>query len=247
MSKNIAIITGASSGLGREFVLQVAKRYPKLDEIWIIARRIDRLYELACNIEAPNAPHIVPLALDLCNKSDIVRFKRLLKFVAPNVYLLINSAGYGRLGSFIELEEDDQLGMIDLNCRALTQITYSCIPYMPSRSCIIQVASSAAFMSQKNFAIYSATKAYVDSFSLAIRRELAPLEINVTSVCPGPVETEFFQMADPEGKTAFYKEIVKADKTKVVRKALNDAARRKRRSIYGVAMKAFSVASRFAD
>ena len=130
--------------------------------------------------------------------------------------------------------------MAALNCVALTAVTRLVLPFMEPNSRIIQFASSAAFLPQPGFAVYAATKSYVLSFSRALNQELRKRKICVTAVCPGPVKTEFFDIAEETGnKIPIYKMIVMADPVKVVRKAIADAEAGKELSIYGAAMKAF--------
>ena len=133
--------------------------------------------------------------------------------------------------------------MIDINCRALTAVTKLCLPYISSNSRIIELASAAAFMPQPDFAVYAATKAYVLSFSKAINKELKPKKITVTAVCPGPVDTEFFDIAGKNVK--LLKRMVMAKPENVVEQAIKDAALGNELSIYGRTMKLAHVAGRF--
>ena len=232
--KNIAIITGASSGMGMEFVKQINEKYSKFDEIWVLARRIDRLNELskiACEGK------IRPFKIDLTDEKQLFEFSNVLAKENVAIRLLVNCAGYGICGDFSEGSYAQELGMIDLNCKALTALTYICLKYIPKRSVIVQFASIAAFVPQAKFAIYAATKSYVYSFSVALRKELKKRKISVTSVCPGPVATEFFEIADPNDNTMWYKKLVMVEAKDVVSKALQDAAKGKKNSIYGVPMK----------
>ena len=228
----IAVVTGASSGIGREFAIQISKRYGKLDEIWLVARRKEKMEELESQLKVP----VRIFAMDLCNNEDISQFKDYLVSLNPDIKLLVNSAGYGKVGRFDELNLDAQCGMIDLNCRALTMFTGICLPYISTHSRIINLASAAAFSPQPNFNVYAATKAYVLNYSRALNVELKNRKITVTSVCPGPVDTEFFDVAgDSEGKS--FKKNFRADVHKVVNQAIKDAALGNELSIYGTAMK----------
>ena len=189
---NVVIITGASSGIGREFALQLDAGLYTVDEFWLIARREERLEELAARLD--HMAKVIPM--DLTSDADMDHFRKLLKKERPVIRMLINSSGYGMMGNFNRLGRQEQLGMLDINCRALTDMTYACIPYMKRKSRIIMMASSAAFLPQPGFAVYAASKAYVLSLSRALREELGPEEIYVTAVCPGPVRTEFFEKAE---------------------------------------------------
>lgn len=238
--KKIAIVTGASSGMGKEAVIQISRKYGWLDEIWVIARRVERLEALREKAELP----LRILAYDLTNDHDMSNFRKLLKKEQPVVKLLLNVAGYGKIGEFSTGDYEQQVGMIDINSKALTAMTYLCIPYMKQKSRILEFASSAAFLPQPHFAVYAATKAYVLSFSKAIRSELKSRGITVTCVCPGPVDTEFFQVAEEQEKMARYKKRFLVDKEGVVAKALYDARKGKEKSVYGLPMKALMVASK---
>ncbi len=228
----IAVVTGASSGIGREFAIQISKRYGKLDEIWLVARRKERMEELESILRVP----VRIFAMDLCDEGDLEQFKEYLKELRPDIKLLVNSAGFGKIGRVDELDVVEQCAMIDVNCKALTMFTGLCLPYVSTHSRIINMASAAAFSPQPNFTVYAATKAYVLSYSRALNVELKTRQVTVTAVCPGPVDTEFFEIAgDSEGKS--FKKNFRADVCKVVNQAIKDAAFGNETSIYGAAMK----------
>lgn len=235
----IALVTGASSGMGREFAKQISARYSKFDEIWLIARRTERMEEIAAEIKLNSRV----ISLDLTNPEELQDFKQLLETQQPDIKLLVNCAGYGATGPCEEIDCDTQLGMIDLNCRALTAVTTLCLPYISSNSRIIQVGSAAAFIPQPDFAVYAATKAYVLSYSRALRTELKSRKISVTCVCPGPVNTEFFDVAGT--KVKFLKKMVMAEPEDVVEQAIKDATLGNALSIYGKPMKLAYIAGRF--
>lgn len=234
---NIIVITGASSGMGIEFALQLDNVFDSIDEIWLIARRKKEMLEVAQYMEHTTRV----LDMDLTDSAHMQRFKKLLKNEKPVIRMLVNCAGYGIMGDFSEGEIDGLLGMIDVNCRALTEMTHMCIPYMRKNSRIIQLASSAAFLPQPDFAVYAATKSYVYSFSRALARELAPRKIYVTAVCPGPVDTPFFDIAEKNGSTLAIKKLAIAKADKVVRQAIEDSFKKKERSVYGRLIKNFEV------
>ena len=131
--------------------------------------------------------------------------------------------------------------MVLVNCTALTAVTTMVLPFMPQNSRILQFASSAAFLPQPGFAVYAATKAYVLSYSRALNRELKSRKIFVTAICPGPVRTEFFDIAQTTGEIPLYKKVVMADPGKVVVKAVRDSIAGREVSVYGVWMKTFWV------
>lgn len=232
--RNIALVTGASSGMGKEFVREIAKKYKGLDEIWVIARRKDRLRELKKEIVGTR---VRMLPLDLTKEESFERLTKVFAKEQPDVRILVNASGYGISGPFEFQTEEDASGMVRLNCEALTRVTYLVLPYLRRGSFIYQIASSAGFAPQPGFTVYAATKAYVKSFSIALRQELSWREIKVTAVCPGPVKTEFFDRAYEQEEMKFYKKFVMADPKKVVRKAIRDARKNKAVSVYGMTMK----------
>ena len=224
----IAVVTGASSGIGREFVKQMGHFYRDLDEIWVIARREHRLLEL-------NQLSRVPIRIlegDLLEEEVYEKLEKLLQEEAPDIRMLVNGAGFGKSGTVEEILKEDsktQLEMIGLNC-------------LSRGSRIIQMASAAAFSPQPAFAVYAATKAYVLSFSRSLGAELKSRGIYVTAVCPGPVDTEFFQVSGQLENPL--KKLVKVKAQGVVRKALLDSRRGKDISVYGLPMKCAHTASK---
>lgn len=234
----IAVITGASSGIGREFAVQIPRLYKNLDEIWVIARRTEQLKKLERELPVPVR------IFDSDLKRDYVyeRIEKELERKRPNIRMLVNAAGYGKIGQFEHSNLDAQLGMIDVNMRALTKMTYLCLPYLQKGSRILQIASSAAFVPQPGFAVYAASKSYVYSFSHALSCELKERGIYVTAVCPGPVDTEFFDRAG--GVSGSMKMAVMEDANKVVKSALIDSVCRKPVSVCGCTMKAARAVSK---
>ena len=231
----IAVVTGATSGMGRESAIQLWEQFKGLDEIWAVGRRKDRLEQLKDLIGIP----VRVFSLDLTKETDCEILNAALKQARPQVKFLVNAAGFGKIGCVTELSVSDQTGMSGLNCTALTAVTAMILPFMPKNSRIIQYASSAAFLPQPGFAVYAATKAYVLSYSRALNRELKDREISVTAVCPGPVKTEFFDIAQTTGEIPLYKQFVMAKPDRVVKKAIRDSVARRELSVYGWAMKAF--------
>ena len=231
----IAVVTGASSGMGREFVRQLADRFNGIDEIWVIARRRDRLKELVSTVPV----HLRLFAVDLTDQKELMEFQYALEEENPDVKWLINSAGFGKIGPVGSINLADEAGMVDLNCKALCVVTHMVLPYLSGNSRIIQLASSASFLPQPDFAIYAATKSFVLSYSRALNEELKPRGIYVTAVCPGPVKTEFFDIAETTGEIPVYKRIVMADPRRVVKKAIRDSMMGRTVSVYGISMKAF--------
>lgn len=235
-----AIITGASSGMGREFAKEISRRYVNIEEIWVIARREQELLELKKEI---SHKRVIVFTLDLTKDEDLDKYREELKARKPEVCMLVNCAGYGKIGRFEEVGYEHNRGMVKLNCQALTDITYLTLPYVRRKGQIIQLASSAAFVPQPDFAVYAASKSYVLSLSRALNRELSDREIRVTAVCPGPVKTAFFDIAqeDTDRKLRRIKMLVMAKPEKVVKKALNDARNEKEKSVYGLTMQLFEL------
>ncbi len=233
----IVIITGASSGIGREFALQMDEYFTNIDEFWLIARSKDRLKELAK--EMKHSTRI--LAMDITKDAQLERLEDTLTEKEAKVCMLINCAGYGLMGPFAGQDREEALGMIRLNCEALTNITHRIIPYMQKNSRIIQLASSAAFLPQLDFAVYAATKSYVLSFSRALREELKGKGIYVTAVCPGPVDTPFFDIAEKTGTTLSIKKYTMVKPGRVVSLALRDSYRKRAMSVCSLPIQAFGV------
>lgn len=237
----IAVVTGASSGIGREFVRQIAVKYRTIEEIWVIARRADRLLELKHELETEKV-RIRPIVCDVADNDAINKYRDMLSELKPSVRMLVNAAGYGTIGRFEEITEQDNTGMCEVNCTALTRMISITLPYMNcERSNIINIASSAAFVPQPSFAVYAATKSYVLSLSTALNKELRGRGIAVTAVCPGPVDTEFFDIAERQHSVKLYKKIFRAKAPDVVRLALKDAYHSSHISVYSFTMKAFRV------
>ncbi len=234
---NIILITGASSGMGVEFALQLDNVFQNIDEIWLVARRKKEMLEVAQHLEHTTRV----LDMDVTNDEHIERLKEVLADERPVIRMLVNSAGYGIMGDFSAASIKDELGMIDVNCKALTQLTHLCIPYMRKNSRIIQLASSAAFLPQPNFAVYAATKSYVLSFSRALNQELRRRKIYVTAVCPGPVDTPFFDIAEKTGSTLAVKKLTLVRADQVVEKAIADSYHKRERSVYGGWIQSFEV------
>ena len=187
---NIAIVTGASSGMGKEFVLQLSQ-YVTVDEIWVIARRAAALEALQQEVTVP----VRPIVLDLCQQSSFDAYAALLEKEQPNVKLLVNAAGFGKFGSYHKVSLEDDLKMIDLNCKALVAMTRLTLPYMQSGSHVLQLDSLSAFQPVPYITTYGATKSIVLSYSRAMNVELRSKGIRMMSMNPGWVKTEFFDHA----------------------------------------------------
>lgn len=233
----IAVVTGASSGMGREFALQIPRLYRNLDEIWVMARRTECLKALEKQLPIPVRIFDGDMTWDYIFE----RFEQELCRQEARIRMLVNAAGYGKTGTFEGIDSKEQLGMISLNCYALTKTIQICLPYLSNGSRIINIASLAAFAPQPGFAVYAASKSYVYSLSQALGAELRAKGIAVTVVCPGPVATEFFVRSGTLPNP--FKEAATAAPEPVVRQALKDSVKRKRVSVYGTAMKGLRLLS----
>ena len=230
----IAIVTGASSGMGREFVKQVSKK-EKFDEIWVIARRKEALESLKKEVKAK----IRPITLDLQNPESFETYKKLLAEEKPEVALLANIAGYGKFGKYDEITLEDCLGMIDLNCKALVAMSQLTIPYMKRGSKILQLDSLSAFQPVPYLNVYGSSKSFVLSYSRALNRELKTKGIRVMSVNPGWVRTEFFDHATKSSNDAITYFNVMYDAKDVIKTAIRDLYHTKKDvSIHGFQIKA---------
>ena len=224
---NIAVITGASSGLGLEYAREVYNTRTDLDEIWVIARREDRLKELQSEL----GNKIVPVAFDITDSKAMANYVSLLKEKSATVKLLINNAGFGKLGNFDELSLEENAAMVRLNCEALTAMTSATLPFMTEQSEIINTCSIASFAPNTRMAVYSSTKAYVMSLSRALRVELKNRKINVIAVCPGPMDTEFLAVANiGKGDSKTFDMLPRVNARVMAVKSLK--ASRRRKSVY---------------
>ena len=203
---NIAIITGASSGMGKEFVIQADARY-QLDEIWVIARRTERLLELQDAVKTK----IVPLSLDLTKTESFETLKQKLEEENPNVKLLVNASGFGKFATFTESNIESNANMCDLNLKAMIMATQIVLPFIHEGGKIIEVGSLSSFEPVPHLSVYAATKAAVLSFTRALAHELKPKKIRALCLCPYWVKTEFFLRADEKEKMQKFDAMYEAD------------------------------------
>jgi uncharacterized protein len=191
----IALVTGASAGLGAGFARKLAAQKVNL---LLVARRADRLETLAAELQAAHGVKVFTLAEDLAAPGAAAR---VMAFCAANglvVETLINNAGFGLRGDFARLDGKRQSQMVQLNCIALMELCHAVLPGMIARKSggILNVASTAAFQPGPWMAVYYATKAFVLSFSEALHEEVKAQGVRVSALCPGPTDTEFFSVAD---------------------------------------------------
>ena len=233
----IAVITGASSGMGREFVYQL-DALEKFDEIWVIARRRERLEALASETRA----NIRPIAVDLTKEEGIEQYKRMLNVIKPHVAVLVNASGFGKFGAFTSLSLEDQQNMIDLNVKAYVALTHITLPYMGKTSRIYNLDSLSAFMPLPYMSIYAATKAFVLSYSRSLNYELKKRGIKVLAVCPGWVKTEFMDRVKTDDSIQYYFRLYTPEA--VVSKAISDMSKGHDVSVCGLATQAIVALSK---
>ncbi len=198
----IAIITGASSGIGAKFAEEL-KRQLGIDEFWFIARREQRMEELA---EALGVKAKI-IAADLCHDEGIEAIKQALREEKPQVRYLVNAAGFGDFGAFDELDETSIERMIDLNVKALVLITHAVIPYMVRGGRIIELGSGSCFTPLPYFNVYSSSKVFVLHYTKSLNYEIKKYGIKACCFCPGWVHTEFIDKALMDGKTTHPKKM----------------------------------------
>lgn len=184
---NIAVITGASSGLGMEFAKAVIEKYPNIDEFWLIARRKDRLETFEKKYKDRK---FCLLSLDLAEKTSFKALSELLNEKKPTIQILINNAGFEREGRFDTMPSKDILSMLNLNIMGMTMLNHVCIPYMPKNSFEVITGSVSSFIPVPNQAVYSASKAYVRFYAKALREEMKRKGINIFLFSPGNMDTE---------------------------------------------------------
>ncbi len=222
-----AIITGASSGLGREIARQMTDVFPDIECCWLIARREDRLETIAREMVGVET---VCMPLDLCDPVSFSTLSGRLAAEGPEVTLLVNCAGCGYLGLLGETDTALETRMVDLNVRALTAVTNLVLPYMPSGARILNVSSIASFCPNPRMTVYSASKAYVSSFTVGLGEELKRRDISVTAVCPGPMKTEFLDVGRIAGQSRTFELLPYCEQVQVAGGALRAA--RAGRTIY---------------
>lgn len=237
---NVAIITGASSGIGKEFAMQMDQGFSSIDEFWLIARKEAALKDIAGKLRHKSKI----FALDVTDGDQLKAISESLRSCKANVRMLINCAGVGLTGLFEEIPIEEQKNTVRLNCESITELTYQTLPYMQRNARIIMVCSASAFLPQPRFAVYAASKAYALSFSRALGRELRRKGIYVTAVCPGPVATPFLEKSQKNGKSYSWKKYFTAKPKDVASKALRDSIQKKEISVYGASMNLLMVAAK---
>ena len=241
MTERVTLITGASAGIGSELARMFAA---KGHRVALTARRADRLNELAGEIVAAGGaqPIIIPCDLEQSDAGDTIAGA--LTAAGVELEYLVNNAGFGVFGRAIKRDRSDQLGMIAVNIRALTDLTLRFADQLiRNRGGILNIGSIAGFLPGPGMAVYYASKAYVLSFSEAMRRELAPQGVRVTVVCPGPVLTEFQTRAG--FAPGFDSAVLKVSPAEVARQGYEGLMANKRAVLPGLGIKLVPFLLRF--
>ena len=221
--KKIAVITGASSGMGREFV-RTLDTFGRFDEVWAVARRKERLEALTASCPVRAVP------LDLSDQASLGIYADMLRDSGAEVGLLVNASGFGKFDAVMDTPLSENMNMVDLDCRALMAMCQITIPYMPEGAKIINIASVAGFQPIPCINVYAACKAFVVSFSRALNKELKG--IHVMAVCPFWTNTEFFDRA-VSSNIVVKKYVAMYQPEDIVKRAWSDAAKNKEISMYG--------------
>lgn len=226
--KKIVILTGATGGLGREFLKQILKE--DIDEVWAIARNKEKLDEL----RKQYGKKVVPVSMDLSDFSSIIELEARLKEQMPTVQYLINNAGLAKMGDYndFSLEEIDKT--INVNCKAPVMLSKLCIPYMKQGSKILNISSASAFQPNPYINLYAASKVFERSYSRALNVELKGTGIKSIAVCPGWIDTELL-IKEMNGKKVKFPGMVTAKR--VVAQAIKDAKKGKDMSVCSLYVK----------
>lgn len=228
MEKRIAIITGASGGIGREFTKLMMNE--KVDEIWAIARNREKLETLRTEL----GDKVIIIPKDLSNLSELRDIEKMLHEQNPIVAYLINNAGLAKMGEYNDFSQEEIYNTVIINCNVPVTLCTLCIPYMGRESRILNISSASAFQPLPYLSLYAATKAFERSYSRALNVELKGMGITATAVCPGWVDTDLL-MKEMNGKTVKFDGLVTPNK--VCKKALKDAKRGKDMSVCTIYVK----------
>lgn len=226
--KNIVILTGATGGLGREFLKQILNE--KIDEVWAIARNKQKLSDL----KKEYGEKVVPISIDLSDLNGIKQIENMLQEKKPHVEYLINNAGLAKMGKYNEFSIEEIDKTINVNCKAPVMLALICIPYMGKGSKIMNISSASAFQPNPYINLYAASKAFERSYSRALNVELYGTGITSTAVCPGWIDTELLQK-EINGKKVRFPGLVTANR--VVKQAIKDAKKGKDMSVCSLYVK----------
>ncbi|MBP3604856.1 MAG: SDR family NAD(P)-dependent oxidoreductase [Lachnospiraceae bacterium] len=226
--KNIAILTGATGGLGREFLKQLLNE--DIDEIWAVARNKQKLSEL----REKYGEKVIPISMDLSEMHSMEQLYSMLKENHPRVVWLINNAGLAKMGKYTDFSIEEIDRTINVNCKAPVILSQICIPYMGKGSKILNISSASAFQPNPYINLYAASKAFERSYSRALHAELAECKITSTAVCPGWIDTELLQK-EINGKKVRFPGLVTAEK--VAKQAVKDAKKGRDMSVCSLYVK----------
>lgn len=226
--KKIAILTGATGGLGREFLKQILKE--KIDEVWAIARNEQKLSEL----RKEYGERVIPMSIDLSKLQGIEQIKNVLDEKKPQVMYLINNAGLAKMGNYKDFDIEEIDKTINVNCKAPVMLAQICIPYMGKGSKILNISSASAFQPNPYINLYAASKVFERSYSRALNVELNGTGITSVAVCPGWIDTELLQK-EINGKKVKFPGMVTLDR--VAKQAIKDAKKGKDMSVCSLYVK----------
>jgi len=243
--ESTCLITGASAGIGAELARELARRG---HGVTLVARREDRLQELAAELRAKNDVRVEVRACDLADPGERANLHQQLEDLALTVEVLCNNAGFGSGAPFVSLERERELEMLRLNCEAVVDLCGRYAPAMltAGRGAILNVASTAAFQPLPGQATYAASKAMVLSFTEALHQELSSSGVAVTALCPGPVRTEFAEVAGMTGIEAATPKFVWATATRVAQAAIRGLERNDRVVVPGAINELGAIVGRHA-
>lgn len=235
MGKSIAIVTGASGGIGREFSRLLLEE--DIDELWAVARNERKLEALRDEL----GERIVVLSADLSSPDGLRAVEGRLRAEQPTVAYLVNNAGIAKMGSFDQFEVEEISATVALNCTALVALCRLCIPFMQRGSRVLNISSASAFQPTPYLNLYAATKAFELSYSRALNAELADMGVSVCAVCPSWVDTELL-MREVNGRSVSFPGLVAP--SKVAQKALRDARKGRELSVCPLYAKYLHVSSK---
>lgn len=239
MKKQIAVVTGANGGLGKEFVKLLAEQND-ISEIWAIARNEEKLNQLSEEF----GDKVRTFSMDLSDRTSYSELEKYLEKEEVNVKYLVNNAGFAKFCSYDDISIEESLNMIDLNIGAVTALGLVCIPHMEKESHIINIASQASFFPLPYQNIYSSTKAFVRNYTRALNVELKDRGIHAIAVCPGWMKTDLFARGVIGAKKATNNFSGMVTPDVVAKKAMKDAKKGKDISVYGLYVKSTHLMSK---